>query len=149
MCVFTSSVLHQVMQLLGMLQKLQPPGTLTLAPGVHCFWCSGVCTLRRQLEKYCSDPTFTYTLTQIYSSIMAECGSTSFTTSWQKVCFYPSKWPARGRGTLPPRSRALVMLTISKASVSHSFCKSCCISSWTEEGSTFSISLSLMKNSAW
>lgn len=62
---------------------------------------------------------------------------------------YPSKCPARGRGTLPPRSRALVMLIISKASVSHSLCKSCFISSWTEEGSTFSISLSLMKNSAW
>lgn len=61
----TSSVLHQVMQLLGMLQKLHCPGTLTLAPDWHCFSFSGVCTIRRQSEKYCSEPTFTYTLTQI------------------------------------------------------------------------------------
>lgn len=64
----TSSVLHQLMQLLGMVQKLHPPGTLTLDPAVHCFSCSGARTLRRQSEKYCLDPTFTYTLTQITRS---------------------------------------------------------------------------------
>lgn len=57
--VLTSSVLHQVMQLLGMLQKLHPPGTLTLAPDVHCLSCSGVSTISRHSEKYCSEPTFT------------------------------------------------------------------------------------------
>lgn len=62
---------------------------------------------------------------------------------------YPSKCPASGSGTRPPRSRALEMLTMSKDSVSHNFCRSCLISSWTVGGSTFSISRSLMKNSAW
>lgn len=59
----TSVVLHQVIQLLGMLQKLQPPGILTLAPAAHRLSCSAVSTISRQLEKYCSEPTFTYTLT--------------------------------------------------------------------------------------
>lgn len=61
----TSSVLHQVMQLLGILQKLHPPGALTLDPAAHCFWCPAVHTLCRHFEKNFSDPTFTYTLTHI------------------------------------------------------------------------------------
>lgn len=61
----TSSVLHQVMQLPGILQKLHPPGALTLDPAAHCFWCPAVHTLCRHLEKNFSDPTFTYTLTHI------------------------------------------------------------------------------------
>lgn len=58
----TSSILHQAMQLPGILQKLHSPGTFTLAPAAHCFWYSGVITFCRHLEKYFFDPTFTYTL---------------------------------------------------------------------------------------
>lgn len=61
----TSSVLHQVMQLLGMAQELQSLLVFPPDAAAHSLWCSGFHTPCRHFEKNFSDPTFTYTLTRI------------------------------------------------------------------------------------
>lgn len=78
------------MQLLGMLQKLHPPGALTFAPAVHCFSCAGFSTIRRQSEKNCSEPTFTYTLGRDQNLVKHVTHTHTHPTDVQ-TSVYPSK----------------------------------------------------------